>query len=63
MAVDTAEADAFRVSVAQDFDRVAIEDRDDRADEAGERGYGKAKRVKSPKTLALKAFKARALSF
>jgi len=32
-AIDTAESDAFRVLVVQDFERVAVEDRNDGAGE------------------------------
>ncbi len=39
-AVDTAEADAFRALVVQDFDGIAVEDGDD---EAGEVGNGSAR--------------------
>ena len=36
-AVDTAEADTFRVLVVEDFDGVAVEDGDDGAGEVGSR--------------------------
>jgi hypothetical protein len=35
-AVDATEPDSFGVLIMQDFDRVAVEDGDDRAGEAGE---------------------------
>jgi hypothetical protein len=37
-AVNTAEANTLRVGIVQDFDRVAVEDRDNWAGEVGEGG-------------------------